>query len=86
MVNVRALGLLAVYTVVPVSAGIVNRAVIPPRATDQAELMEKSANGISPVPTAEPQPELVAIELFKRTLGPDTCGWYGGYKCMHIGL
>lgn len=85
MVNMRTLGLLAVYTVTPACAAIVNRAAASARATDHAELLEKSANGISPVPTAEPKPDLVAMELFKRTLGSDTCGWYGDYKCMNIG-
>jgi hypothetical protein len=80
------LGLLAASLALPGSA--LNNGIreVPARATNEAELTEKSNNGISPVPTS--RPELAEMELFKRTytLPSDYCGWYADYKCMSCWL
>lgn len=81
--DLRKLGVLAACLTLPVSA--LNRGLAPrwapARETDRAELVEKTATGISPVPTSSP--ELAAMELFKRdySLPSDYCGWYADYKC-----
>jgi hypothetical protein len=81
MMDLRHIGLLAACLALPVSAANVNRVAAPARETNQAELLDKSANGISPVPTFRPEPELVEMELFKRTLASNYCGWYADYTC-----
>lgn len=80
---VRKFGLLAAFVALPVSAlDRINYRAAPARETDHAELVDKSSNGVSPVPTS--RPELAEMELFKRdyTLPSDFCGWYADYKCM----
>jgi len=79
----RKLGLLVAWMALSVGAVKTDhRGPAPARQTNEAELEEKSHNGVSPVPTS--RPELAEIELFKRdyTLPSDYCGWYGDYKCM----
>lgn len=79
--EMRMLGLLAAYMVLTASAANVNRALVPARATSKAELLNKCADGVSPVPTTRPKPELVEMELFKRTLETNNCGWYADFTC-----
>ena len=80
--NFGKLGLLAAWLAMPIVAVKIDHSAAPARQTNEAELEEKSNNGVSPVPTS--RPELAEIELFKRdyTLPSDYCGWYGDYKCM----
>ncbi|OIW25750.1 hypothetical protein CONLIGDRAFT_503568 [Coniochaeta ligniaria NRRL 30616] len=55
------------------------RAAAPARQTDGAELLEKSANGISPVPTSLSKSDLAEMELFRRydyVLPSSICGWH----------
>jgi hypothetical protein len=82
----RKFGFLAACLAGPGSAYVNGNRAAPARETSQAELVEKSTNGISPVPTS--RPELAEVELFKRqvdyTLPFDYCGWYDDYKCMFL--
>jgi hypothetical protein len=59
-------------------------AAAPARATDPAELMQKSANGISPVPTSPSRAEIVEMELLRVYIMPsDVCGWAVGVSCKY---
>lgn len=79
----RKFGLLAACLALPVSALDNGSRGAPARETSQAELVDKSSTGVSPVPTS--RPELVQMELFRRdssySLPSDYCGWYADYKC-----
>lgn len=79
--DIRKLGLLTAWLALPISALNHGIRMAPARQTSEAELAEKSVNGISPVPTS--RPELAEMELFKRdySLPSDYCGWYADYKC-----
>ncbi len=80
--DIRKLGLVAACLALPVSALNHGIRAAPARATSEAELAEKSINGISPAPTA--RPEIAEMELFRRadySLPPGYCGWYGDYNC-----
>lgn len=82
--DIRKFGLLAAWVALPISA--LNHGIreAQARATSEAELAEKSINGISPAPTS--RPELAEMELFRRdySLPPNYCGWYGDYNCMLV--
>lgn len=83
--DMRTLGILAACLALPASAINRGRAPrwAPARETGRAELVEKSATGVSPVPTS--RPELAAVDLFRRaddySLPDDYCGWYNDFKC-----
>lgn len=87
----RKVGLLTCCLSLPVSAAMIayrDRATAPARQTNQAELADKSANGISPVPTSPSHSELVEMELLKRVyiLPSNNCGWYADYSGKSLPL
>jgi hypothetical protein len=61
-------------------------AAAPARETDSAELIRKSANGRSPVPTTPSSAEIVEMELLRRVyiLPSDVCGWFVDFTCEYI--